>query len=57
MSDEKKAPFRKDRRRAKKKTHKLTENKSFDREEFLEEIVDAFNYFFSCYFHQVNVEC
>ena len=27
------------------KTHKLTEDKSFNKEEFLEEIVDAFNYF------------
>ena len=29
------------------KTHKLTENKEFNKEAFLEEIVDAFNYFFS----------
>ena len=29
------------------KPHKLTENKDFEREEFLEEIVDALNYFFS----------
>jgi hypothetical protein len=29
------------------KTHKLTEDPEFDREEFLEEIVDAFNYFFA----------
>ena len=29
------------------KPHKMTENKSFDRTEFLEEIVDALNYFFS----------
>ena len=27
------------------KPHKLTENKEFSKEEFLEEIVDAFNYF------------
>ena len=29
------------------KPHKKTEVKDFDREEFLEEVVDAFNYFFS----------
>tara|TARA_B000000557_G_scaffold166810_1_gene135578 strand:+ start:2572 stop:2949 length:378 start_codon:yes stop_codon:yes gene_type:complete len=29
------------------KSHRETEITSFDREEFLEEIVDAFNYFFS----------
>ena len=29
------------------KPHKQTEVKEFDREEFLEEVVDAFNYFFS----------
>lgn len=29
------------------KTHRETEITSFNREEFLEEIVDAFNYFFS----------
>jgi len=29
------------------KPHKQTEIKEFDREEFLEEVVDAFNYFFS----------
>lgn len=29
------------------KTHKLTENKEFDKEAFLEEMVDAFNYFLS----------
>lgn len=29
------------------KPHKLTENKNFNRTEFLEEIVDALNYFFS----------
>ena len=29
------------------KPHKKTEIKDFDREEFLEEVVDAFNYFFS----------
>ena len=27
------------------KDHKLTQDESFDREEFLEEVVDAFNYF------------
>ncbi len=29
------------------KPHKKTEVKEFDRDEFLEEVVDAFNYFFS----------
>lgn len=29
------------------KPHRVTEIKDFDRDEFLEEIVDAFNYFFS----------
>lgn len=29
------------------KPHRQTEVKTFDREEFLEEVVDAFNYFFS----------
>jgi hypothetical protein len=29
------------------KPHKKTESPDFDREEFLEEVVDAFNYFFS----------
>ena len=29
------------------KPHKLTEDKEFNKEEFLEEIVDAFNYFMS----------
>tara|TARA_R110001583_G_scaffold68610_9_gene195101 strand:+ start:90 stop:449 length:360 start_codon:yes stop_codon:yes gene_type:complete len=29
------------------KPHKLTEEKEFNKEEFLEEIVDAFNYFFA----------
>ena len=29
------------------KPHKKTEIKEFDRDEFLEEVVDAFNYFFS----------
>ena len=29
------------------KPHRVTEVEDFDREEFLEEIVDAFNYFFS----------
>ena len=29
------------------KPHKLTEDKEFNKEEFLEEIVDAFNYFFA----------
>ncbi len=29
------------------KPHRTTEVKEFDKEEFLEEIVDAFNYFFS----------
>ena len=29
------------------KPHKNTENREFDRDEFLEEIVDAFNYFLS----------
>tara|TARA_B100000700_G_C14904424_1_gene789000 strand:+ start:133 stop:504 length:372 start_codon:yes stop_codon:yes gene_type:complete len=29
------------------KPHRMTEFHEFDREEFLEEIVDAFNYFFS----------
>jgi dimeric dUTPase (all-alpha-NTP-PPase superfamily) len=29
------------------KPHRTTEVKEFDREEFLEEVVDAFNYFFS----------
>jgi hypothetical protein len=29
------------------KPHKVTEDKTFNREDFLEEIVDAFNYFFS----------
>lgn len=29
------------------KTHKLRGSKDFDREEFLEEFVDAFNYFFA----------
>jgi dimeric dUTPase (all-alpha-NTP-PPase superfamily) len=29
------------------KPHRTTEDKSFDREKFLEEMVDAFNYFFS----------
>ena len=29
------------------KTHKLTEDPEFDRDEFLEEVVDAFNYFFA----------
>ena len=29
------------------KDHKLTEDKSFKRDDFLEEVVDAFNYFFS----------
>ena len=29
------------------KPHRDTEIKEFDREEFLEEVVDAFNYFFS----------
>ena len=29
------------------KPHRVTEVKEFDRDEFLEEIVDAFNYFFS----------
>ena len=29
------------------KPHRETENEEFDRSEFLEEVVDAFNYFFS----------
>lgn len=29
------------------KSHRVTEDKSFDKEKFLEEMVDAFNYFFS----------
>jgi dimeric dUTPase (all-alpha-NTP-PPase superfamily) len=29
------------------KPHRVTEVKDFDRDEFLEEVVDAFNYFFS----------
>ena len=29
------------------KDHKLTEDKSFNRDDFLEEVVDAFNYFFA----------
>jgi dimeric dUTPase (all-alpha-NTP-PPase superfamily) len=29
------------------KPHRETEDKKFDRDEFLEEVVDAFNYFFS----------
>jgi len=29
------------------KPHRETEDKNFDRDEFLEEVVDAFNYFFS----------
>lgn len=29
------------------KPHRVTEDRSFDREKFLEEMVDAFNYFFS----------
>ena len=29
------------------KSHKITEDRSFDKEAFLEEIVDAFNYFLS----------
>jgi|TARA_Y100000034_G_C6697535_1_gene307418 hypothetical protein len=29
------------------KTHRLTEMPDFDRDKFLEEVVDAFNYFFS----------
>ncbi len=29
------------------KPHRVTEVKEFDKEEFLEEVVDAFNYFFS----------
>lgn len=29
------------------KSHRVTEDRNFDREEFLEEMVDAFNYFFS----------
>ena len=29
------------------KPHRITEVKEFDRDEFLEEVVDAFNYFFS----------
>jgi hypothetical protein len=29
------------------KPHRVTEVKEFDRDEFLEEVVDAFNYFFS----------
>src|SRR5210317_1093754 len=29
------------------KTHRITEINEFDREEFLEEVVDAFNYFYA----------
>jgi dimeric dUTPase (all-alpha-NTP-PPase superfamily) len=29
------------------KSHRTTEDKTFDREKFLEEMVDSFNYFFS----------
>ena len=29
------------------KPHRVTEDRSFDREKFLEEMVDSFNYFFS----------
>jgi len=29
------------------KPHRLTENKDFNKDEFLEEVVDAFNYFFA----------
>ena len=29
------------------KPHRLTEDPAFDRDEFLEEVVDAFNYFFA----------
>lgn len=36
------------------KTHRMTEISDFDREEFLEEVVDAFNYFYALL---VAVDC